>query len=60
MTRPLERQYFILDSKKGTLSVFNSLSSKRANDLILLPQCLMNFNTDYSIVNKDLSRKFEI
>lgn len=60
MSRPLERQYFILDSKRATLAVFRSLNQSEANDAISLCQCLMNFETDYSIVNKELSKKFEV
>ena len=60
MDRPLERNYFILDSKRATLSVFKSLKQEKADDLIVVAQCLMSFQTDYSIVNKDLSKKFEV
>ena len=56
----LERHYFILDSKKGTLSVFKSLRQKKPTDVIVVCQCLMSMQTDVSIVNKDLSKKFDV
>jgi len=60
ISHPLERHYFILDSKKGTLSVFKSLRQKKPTDVIVVCQCLMSMQTDVSIVNKDLSKKFDV
>ena len=54
MSRPLERNYFILDSERGTMSIFRSLSQKQADELIVLSQCLLNVMSEYSVVNNDL------
>ena len=43
MSSPLERHYFILDSKRATLSVFHTLKQKKADNLIIVAQCLMSF-----------------
>lgn len=36
MSQPLERHYFILDSKRATLSVFHTLKQAKADELIVL------------------------
>jgi hypothetical protein len=55
-----ERNYFILDSKKGMLSIFDSLRQKQSTANICVCQCLMTMQTDISIVNKDLTKKFDL
>lgn len=56
----LERKYFILDTKRGTVSVFRSLRQSEADEVIVVCQCMMSLESDYSIVNHDIKRKFEI
>lgn len=60
MSRPLERQYFILDSKEGMLSIFQSLRQVKPTERVCMCQCLMSLTTEYSIVNIDLQKKFEV
>lgn len=53
------KYYFILDSKTGTLSVFDTLEQLKCTQTIIVCQCLMSPQSDYSNVNPDIEKKFE-
>ena len=55
-----ERQYFILDSKNGRLYSFKKMCQELPTAEVLLTQCLMSFQTDYSMVNEDLEHRFDV
>lgn len=60
MSCPTDRVYFILDSKLGSLYLFDSLTQDRPSEKIVIAQCLLNVKPEFTWVNEDLERKFEL
>ena len=60
MSKPETRQYFILDAIEGIMHIFETLFQEKSSELIVICQCLMSPQNQYTSVNMDLKKKFEI